>query len=278
MCSSDLYYLPYLKVGNGLVFDDVKSFTTSALDETEFVDLGLSVLWASRNIGALETTDKGGLFGWSDLTGLNVSENGNDYYYSGNICGSERYDLCKSLGIGRLPERGEMRELVMKCSREWVENGTEAGYKFTGLNGNSIFMPAAGIRSGNDVSDQEIIGNYWSGTLNRDYYGFSMSFDGSSASMEVTECFNGLSIRAVKPQPSKIEVESIFKKWTLDLNKDGVSKIFAGPVYFYGTDDSWTTVTDKDIISGDSWSWEPDGAGNTWITEANAFGYMTFNS
>ena len=67
------------------------------------------------------------------------------------------------------------------------------------------------------------------------------------------------------------------KTWYLDLDANGVSRFFKGPLYFYGTDDSWTTVTDGQKIEGDSWNWSPDYKGNTWLMNAADFGSMTFS-
>ncbi|GAO29788.1 hypothetical protein [Geofilum rubicundum] len=66
------------------------------------------------------------------------------------------------------------------------------------------------------------------------------------------------------------------KTWLLDLNEDGVSKYFNSPLYFYGTDDSWETVTEGKEIEGDSWNWLPDWEGNQWIMPAGDYGSMTF--
>ena len=73
------------------------------------------------------------------------------------------------------------------------------------------------------------------------------------------------------------------KRWYIDLDENGVSKYFAGPVYFYGTDDSWETVTngvslDTDVY--DSWYWQADWssvAGWQWVDYAMDFGYMEFD-
>ena len=46
-----------------------------------------------------------------------------------------------------MPTIAEFEELFALCTREWVEVEGVAGYKFTGPNGNSIFMPAAGSRT-----------------------------------------------------------------------------------------------------------------------------------
>ncbi|OMP31654.1 hypothetical protein BKM32_00860 [Mangrovimonas sp. DI 80] len=67
------------------------------------------------------------------------------------------------------------------------------------------------------------------------------------------------------------------KKWYLDLNADGVSKYFTGPMYFYGTDNGWLEGGDEGCYGDDCWSWAPDWASNTWIMDAADYGYMEFN-
>lgn len=69
------------------------------------------------------------------------------------------------------------------------------------------------------------------------------------------------------------------KTWYLDLDADGVSRYFTGPLYFYGTDDSWETVTNGVTLpeGSDSWSWQADWPGNKWMMDAANFGTMTFN-
>ncbi len=67
------------------------------------------------------------------------------------------------------------------------------------------------------------------------------------------------------------------KTWYLDLDAKGVSKIWDGPIFFYGTNDSWISVTDGVKVGGDSWNWNPSWSGNTWLCGAANFGSMTFN-
>lgn len=76
------------------------------------------------------------------------------------------------------------------------------------------------------------------------------------------------------------------RKWFLDIDANGVSRYFSGPVYFYGLDDSWETVTEGVKLSeeADSWSWEASykdlgGYGDGWQFTATPmdFGYMEFD-
>jgi hypothetical protein len=74
------------------------------------------------------------------------------------------------------------------------------------------------------------------------------------------------------------------KKWYLDLDKSAVCRYFVGPLYFYGTYDSWKTVTlgEKAPDGADSWSWAADWAGNgSWLFGSSFtpidMGYMEFD-
>ncbi len=67
------------------------------------------------------------------------------------------------------------------------------------------------------------------------------------------------------------------KTWLLDLDSDGVSKYFAGPLYFYGTNNGWLDGGDDGCYGDDCWNWNPDWAGNTWLMDAADFGTMTFS-
>ncbi len=67
------------------------------------------------------------------------------------------------------------------------------------------------------------------------------------------------------------------KTWYLDLNAEGESRYFEGPLYFYGTDDSWATVTEGKVVEGDVWNWQADWPGNQWIMPEGDYGSMTFS-
>lgn len=67
------------------------------------------------------------------------------------------------------------------------------------------------------------------------------------------------------------------KTWYLDLDAQSVSRYFDGPLYFYGTDHSWATVTDGEAGEGDIWNWNPAYKGSEWLFAAADFGAMTFD-
>jgi hypothetical protein len=69
------------------------------------------------------------------------------------------------------------------------------------------------------------------------------------------------------------------KTWVLDLDAEGVSKYFGGPMFFYGSDNSWLEGGDAGCYGEDCWNWSPDWKGNEWlfVNGAEDFGSMTFS-
>jgi hypothetical protein len=182
---------------NSFAGNNTGSYKTIA----EAVDLGLSVKWASWNVGATKPEEYGAYFGWADPTGLKTSQSNNDYPSANppqNICGTE-YDAAHVHwgGSWRLPTREEQLELVNNC--EWTRasiNGIQ-GYWVAG-NGNRIFLPAGGGRAGTSINYRGSGADFWSGNLsiNTDeaYY---MWFYGGRQAVEDLPRNMGFSIRPV---------------------------------------------------------------------------------
>ena len=80
-----------------------------------------------------------------------AAENETDYYDFDNAV--------KTFGK-ELPTKEAWQELFDKCARKWDKE--KKGYLLTGPNGNTIFLPAAGYRSGTTVSSAGLGGYYWS--------------------------------------------------------------------------------------------------------------------
>lgn len=114
----------------------------------DFVDLGLSVKWASCNVGAENPWEYGDYYAWGEHEVKNVYDASN---YKGpkdrqTICGSAWDVASWELGLPhRMPTESEFNELIANCTYEPVVIKGVAGGKFTSKkNGNSIFLPAAG--------------------------------------------------------------------------------------------------------------------------------------
>ncbi|MCX2838489.1 hypothetical protein OQ279_10015 [Salinimicrobium sp. MT39] len=69
------------------------------------------------------------------------------------------------------------------------------------------------------------------------------------------------------------------KTWYLDLDENGASTFFSGPLYFYGTDNGWLEGGKDGCYEedGDCWNWQPNWAGNQWLMPAGDYGSMTFS-
>jgi ribosomal protein L40E len=165
-----------------------------------YVDLGLSVKWASCNVGASSPSECGRYFGWADPTGNKVSKDNNDYPSATPPWEIRRtcYDMARVNwgGNWRLPTKKECQELVDKCKWEWSGNGM----KVTGPNGESIFLPAAGNRCGTDMNGVGTNGNYWSGTLNEcnANYAYNLGFYSNSIHYVVYDYrYDGFTVRPV---------------------------------------------------------------------------------
>ena len=283
------HYTAYLDLGNGVVYGEEREFTTpeSNFDpDNDLVDLGLSTKWAKYNVGATSETELGGLFGFGDMTGFKTSVLMEDYA-SEDIYKTDRDVANKAYGSWlTMPTVEEFEELFRECKKEWVEDTQNhvAGYKLTGPNGNSIFLPAAGSRTQQTVSGQGINGLYLSGSINPADKQFALgySFDRNSDRRTSTPVYQALAIRPVSVAKNvKFDkTKLIGQTWEIDLRLDGSHYKFDGPVYFLGKDDSWATITNNQPIVGDVGCRPADFAGNSSIVGGdakNCQGTMTFN-
>lgn len=154
----------------------------------DYVDLGLpsGTLWATCNIGATKPEGYGSYFAWGE------TESKSSYCWSSYIlCDGSRYSLNKygtsSLygivdnisilnttddvatstwgGSWRTPTQNEFKELLSNCTGLWTSQKGVNGYKLTGPNGNSIFLPASGCKDDEYAYAPGTYGHYWSSSL-----------------------------------------------------------------------------------------------------------------
>ena len=126
------------------------------------IDLGLSVKWASFNLGAYCPSDVGVLFYWGDNK---PSKRGNPRFRKvnvntvGNIGGKPEFDAAtNSYGENwRMPTESECKELIESCV--WKADTIDGvdGKTITGPNGNSIFLPF----NENHSSEKNDYAHYW---------------------------------------------------------------------------------------------------------------------
>ena len=123
----------------------------------EYVDLGLSVKWATCNIGASKPENPGNYFAWGEI------KKKNDYSQANWSGRRSNQDAAKVIWKGkwRMPTASEAEELKTKCTWKYKTQNGMKGYLVTSnINGASIFLPAAGHYVGNSVYHYNEDGDY----------------------------------------------------------------------------------------------------------------------
>ena len=134
----------------------------------EYVDLGLSVKWATCNVGANNPTEYGNYYAWGETSVKSEYTYYNDRTHGRSmkdIGGKSSYDVARANWgrSWRLPNWFEFKELIDNCESEWTTINGVNGRKFTSKrNGKSIFFPAAGRRDESSLIYAGKIGYYWS--------------------------------------------------------------------------------------------------------------------
>ena len=191
----------------------------------EYVDLGLSVKWATCNVGANLPEDYGDYFAWGEV------ESKEYYYWSTyKYCMSDWDDFTKYCnesylgkdgftdnktvldpeddaatanwgGAWRMPTYDEFSELINNCTWDLTTQNGVDGCKVTGPNGNSIFLPAAGWMYEDTLIYAGSKGHYFSSSLytSIQYDAYGMGFDSDDVSLGGPSRNNGLSVRPVCP-------------------------------------------------------------------------------
>ena len=195
----------YPQVMARLKIDDGTSSMTTAYFalSPDYIDLGLSVKWAMCNLGANAPEEYGDYYSWGKIETyyssgqdpLTWKEDGTTGYdwesykwcegssttltkyntssYFGTVDGKTELDPeddvahVKRGGSWRMPTDAEWTELLENCTWTWTTRNGVNGYKVSSeINGNSIFLPAAGSRDFANLYDAGSYGDYWSSSLN----------------------------------------------------------------------------------------------------------------
>lgn len=192
----------------------------------QWVDLGLSVKWATCNVGASTPGGYGYFYAWGEISPKKEYKwdnyvfwtSGNsesDFRFSkyntngahGPVDNKTRLDLSDDVahrqwgGSWRIPTNREWMELWNKCTWTWTSMEGHSGYEVTSnLNGKIIFLPAAGEHFWTTVSNRDVQGHYWSSDLddfNRSYYALGVSFKADGKNRLAGFRNDGFSVRPV---------------------------------------------------------------------------------
>jgi len=179
------------------------------------VDLGLSVKWASVNIGAEVETDYGDRYAWGEIAPKTSFTWGNYKWCNGTeysmtkYCTNSSYGTVDNLAIlkdeddaaqvvwgggWRMPTVEEAQELRDNCTWVTETNNGVKGYRITAKNSNSIFIPLNGQHDESGVHYTGTYMNVWLNQCNGGIYGYVLSASGVGAS---NHRHDGLCIRPV---------------------------------------------------------------------------------
>ena len=187
---------------------------------SEYVDLGLSVKWATYNVGATTPEEYGDYFAWGEVKSK-IDYTENNYKYQGytkyNPTDKKKVlDIIDDAvrmnwgGKWRMPSDSEWGELISQCTWEWdnEKNGYVVTSQKEGYTQKSIFLPAAGYKGHAHLSCNSAGGHYWKTSLGGSISSYDtgerfaecICFSWSNTPWEHTEHrHSGLSIRPICP-------------------------------------------------------------------------------
>ena len=160
----------------------------------EYVDLGLpsGTLWATCNIGASKPEGNGNYYAWGETKPqASNAYSWNSYKYADGgydkltkYCSKSEYgnngftDNLTTLQAGddpaaanwgsgwRTPSKSQWDELLANTTRQWTMRNGVSGRLFTSkMNGQTLFLPAAGDRWGGELYGTGSRGRFWSRSL-----------------------------------------------------------------------------------------------------------------
>lgn len=238
----------HFKNGTKVEFNSVNvdyvDFTEKPSDPTltpgDYVDLDLSVKWASCNLGASTPAGKGGYYAWGETsTKTKYTKENYAYYKEGsgytdigkNISGTQYDAATVNLGKDwRMPTKDEVQELCEKCTFTYGEVDGVKGYYATGKNGNSIFLPRYGYKSIYNYEEDQ--GYFWIGTEVDSNCGYHLWLDEGKAYWDrLSLKHKGLQIRPVYSPSSPGGITNITEYIT--ITRTGSSSVtgWGTPVY-----------------------------------------------
>lgn len=158
-------------------------------EQYTYVDLGLpsGLMWADSNVGARSPSESGDLYAWGETVPKssgtwanylygNSKNNLTKYNKEDGLRLLESEDDAATVNMGpkwRTPTKMEWEELTNQCTRTWVNVDGVNGFRFTGKNGNSIFLPAWG-----DNNWHQGAGAYWCSDMGNDLASaYNIDFD-----------------------------------------------------------------------------------------------------
>ena len=200
-----------------------------------YIDMGLSVIWATFDIGATKVGEYGKYFQWGDTQGYTSSQVGSGTgkkYFSWNnykYCNGSGTTLTKyntdsnygtvvdnktvlessddaatvNMGTGwRMPTLAEYQELINACNQTWDSTNIWRILTLKSDTTKKLVFPASGCGDDGSVIDQDSAGYFWSSSLyaSSPYYGRYLYVDSGSGGMPYGNRYYGFCVRGVWPK------------------------------------------------------------------------------
>ncbi len=232
----------------------------------DWVNLGLSVKWATCNLGATVPEEYGNYYAWGETITkpryyednyFDTNDNGfsyKKYRHWGAKSIIEPSDDAATQNWGeswRLPTKAEWNELMTMCNWTWSTQNGINGYLVTAPNGNSIFLPAAGYWRGSWMMTVGTEGFYWSSVIDENFShdAYDLHFTSSDLYLLTNYRYYGRSVRPVCDVSSSNSV-------ILTLYAEG-SNVANEYICSIGQD---ITITAEESLSGSRFIRWSDGA------------------
>lgn len=186
------YYVRSYAINSlGTTYGEQQSFSTPDYNGKEeyVVDLGLpsGTKWADRNVGAYSPESSGSYYTWGALRTGNYfdcdydpkGDGQNGYDNIGKDISGTIYDVAHMTwgGTWKMPTKDQFDELISNCKWKWITQNGMSGYRVESkINGNSIFLPAAGCRYSFTLESFSFSGYYWSSSLSNGIFDNHLAF------------------------------------------------------------------------------------------------------
>ena len=183
----------------------------------KYVDLGLpsGLKWAKCNLGASKPSDYGDYYAWGEIEPKTTDyswatykwgteSNMTKYNNTDSKTTLEAADDAATAKLGspwRMPTNDEIQELIDKCTWTWTTQDGVKGYEVKGPNGNSIFLPVAGNRTGSRLDHAGVYGYYRSSSLStgNSNKARGLYFNSSKRGLDIFGRCYGFTVRPVRP-------------------------------------------------------------------------------
>lgn len=236
----------------------------------DYVDMGLSVMWASYNVGAESPEEFGDYVAWGELKQRSYYEDENYEYKENPPTLPLKDDLAnvKWGGNWRMPTRYEAEELIdtTKCKWSWTTQNGVNGYRIVSkITNNFIFIPATGFLSNDYCEDDGIKGFYWTSTLYSEEIEevYNLAFSQSGKGVYPLERLSGQCLRAVLAPRLTCKISYYANGGTGTM--ESTIEPFAEETRLSGN------KFKKENYTFMGWSTVPDGSGDFYVNKATIY-------